>query len=235
MHAVFTPDSLYNGSNQSLVSGRSSFRPGQHDIFVVPENMQKPLCGQSRPHFFRGVATAVTKLFNIVEPDIAVFGKKDYQQWRIISTLVRELDFAIELIGGSIQREEDGLALSSRNKRLSEKARGQATCICRGLSMATGAWQAGLRDSGQISQLVKGQIVDGGGEIDYVDVVDAEHLQPLSNLADRPGVIAVAAWFEGHDGSRVRLIDNVELWDGQQPERNLSLETSASVQVPPTV
>lgn len=218
-----------------MVCGKSHFTPGQHDTYVVPENMQKPLCGKTRPHFFRGVATAVTKLFNIVEPDLAVFGKKDYQQWRIISTLVRDLDFAIEIVGGDIHREDDGLALSSRNKRLSENARSKATCIYQGLTVAMGAFQAGLRESSALCQLVVDHIVAAGGEVDYIDLVDTEYLQPIPKITDRPAVILVAAWFEGVDGSRVRLIDNVELWGAPEPEPMRSLDYRASMNPPPTV
>lgn len=194
-----------------MVAGASSDAAGRHDVFVVPETMQKPLCGKSRPHFFRGVATAVTKLFNIVEPDVAVFGTKDYQQWRIISTLVRDLDYKIKIIPGEIQRETDGLALSSRNKGLTPESRRKATCIFQGLNAAMGAWQAGVLQSAPLCQIVKDHIADGEGEVDYVEVVDAEHLQPIDVLAERPAVIAVAAWFAGHSGVKVRLIDNMEM------------------------
>lgn len=211
IHAVFTPDALYRGSDQSMVTGIGSYTPGQHDTFVVPEHMQTPLCGKSRPHFFRGVATVVTKLFNIVEPDVAVFGKKDYQQWRIISALVRDLDFEIKIVGGDIQREEDGLALSSRNKRLSSEARSKATSINRGLQAAITAWRAGLKDSEGLCGIAKKCIEAASGKVDYVDLVDAHDLQTISAVSDRPAVMAAAAWFEGDDGTRVRLIDNVEL------------------------
>eukprot|EP00892_Ulva_mutabilis_P005836 jgi/Ulvmu1/3624/UM017_0036.1 len=234
-HAVFAPDSLYNGKDSALVSGASSYSPGDHDVFVVPEAMQKPLCGKTRPHFFRGVATAVTKLFNIVEPDSAVFGTKDYQQYRIVTTLVRDLNFDIKIIPVDIQREIDGLAMSSRNTRLTPDSRKQATCILQGLNAAMGAWQAGLLDSGRLCQIVKNHITDGGGEVDYVEAVDAEHLQPMDRLADRDAVIAVAAWFEGREGIRVRLIDNVHLRGVMPTQPKRSLDNRASLQSVPTV
>nr|DAD36990.1 TPA_asm: hypothetical protein HUJ06_007631 [Nelumbo nucifera] len=94
-----------------------------HETWVRVERLEKGMCGKSRPIFFRGVATVVTKLFNIVEPDIAVFGKKDYQQWRIICRMVRDLDFSINVVGSEIVRDADGLAMSSRNVHLSPEER----------------------------------------------------------------------------------------------------------------
>lgn len=92
--------------------GRETAHPDAHETWVTVERLQRPLCGGSRPHFFRGVCTVVTKLFHVVEPDVAVFGRKDYQQWRVISRMVRDLDFAVEVVGMPICREEDGLAMS---------------------------------------------------------------------------------------------------------------------------
>ena len=108
VHAVFQPPALYVGKEDGP----------PHETFVQAETLQAGLCSMTRPHFFRGVATVVTKLFNIVEPDVAVFGKKDYQQWRIIQRLVRDLDFDIDVVGMPLAREEDGIAMSSRNVRL---------------------------------------------------------------------------------------------------------------------
>ena len=116
-----------------------------HDVYVVPEKLQQPLCGASRPHFFRGVATVVTKLFNIVEPDIAVFGRKDFQQLVVIRALVRDLDFGIQVTGGPIAREFDGLASSSRNARLTEQARAAAPVIHRALQRGREMWQVQLQ------------------------------------------------------------------------------------------
>ena len=94
-----------------------------HETYVTVENLQQGLCAITRPHFFRGVATVVAKLFNIVEPDVAVFGKKDYQQWRVIQRMVRDLDFDIDVVGMPLAREPDGLAMSSRNVRLTPENR----------------------------------------------------------------------------------------------------------------
>ncbi|CAN1831567.1 Pantoate--beta-alanine ligase [Linum perenne] len=124
-----------NGDIQKLRSVDAVFHPHNleemgagHETWVRVEKLEKGLCGKSRPVFFRGVATVVSKLFNIVEPDVAVFGKKDYQQWRIIQRMpkfqqVRDLDFGIRIVGCEVMREEDGLAMSSRNVKLSAEDR----------------------------------------------------------------------------------------------------------------
>lgn len=138
---VFRPQNLYDYGNncryrdyeeerearrQKVVSCVEERALG-HETWVRVEKLEKGMCGKSRPVFFRGVATIVTKLFNIVEPDVAVFGKKDYQQWRIIRRMVRDLDFSIEVIGSEIVRDTDGLALSSRNVHLSPDDREKIT------------------------------------------------------------------------------------------------------------
>ncbi|KAL3692498.1 hypothetical protein R1sor_006149 [Riccia sorocarpa] len=123
--AVFNPFDLYVrdqvGKDAELIA--SNAYGNGHETWVRVEKLEKPLCGVSRPTFFRGVATVVTKLFNIVEPDVAVFGKKDYQQFRVLCRMVRDLDFDIEMVGIPVVREQDGLAMSSRNVRLSPEER----------------------------------------------------------------------------------------------------------------
>ncbi|CAM8967445.1 unnamed protein product [Rhodiola kirilowii] len=164
------------------------------------------MCGKSRPVFFRGVATVVAKLFNIVEPDVAVFGKKDYQQWRIIRRMVRDLDFAIEVIGSDIVRESDGLAMSSRNVHLSPEDREKALSINQALLRAkAAAAEQGQRSCQELITSVTRIVSEAGGKVDYAEIVDQESLTAVEEIK-RPVVFCIAAWF-----GKVRLIDNMEI------------------------
>lgn len=176
-----------------------------HETWVRVERLEKGLCGKSRPVFFRGVATIVTKLFNIVEPDVAVFGKKDYQQWRIIRRMVRDLDFSIRVIGSDIMREDDGLAMSSRNVHLSPAERDKALSINRSLSKAKSAAEKGHIKSRELINSVIESVQGAGGRIDYAEIVDQESLEPVEEIKS-PVVFCIAAWF-----GKVRLIDNMEI------------------------
>uniref|UniRef100_A0A1D1XZZ9 Pantoate--beta-alanine ligase n=1 Tax=Anthurium amnicola TaxID=1678845 RepID=A0A1D1XZZ9_9ARAE len=178
---------------------------GGHDTWIRVERLEKGLCGKSRPVFFRGVATVVAKLFNIVEPDFAVFGKKDYQQWRIIRRMVRDLDFAVNVIGSDIVRDADGLAMSSRNVHLSPVEREKALSINRSLSKAKVAAENGEKSCNELKSLVIQSITEAGGRVDYAEIVDQESLV-MVELINRPVVLCVAAWF-----GKVRLIDNIEI------------------------
>lgn len=217
VHAVFNPPDLYirgapgrtavGASGDAAVSCLEAAVGGDgHETWIRVERLEKGLCGSSRPVFFRGVATVVAKLFNIVEPDVAVFGKKDYQQWRLICRMVRDLDFAIEIIGSEIVREADGLAMSSRNVHLSREEREKALSINRSL---VNARTAALNHSNSASEHIKKQIVqtltEAGGQVDYVEIVEQESLVPVETI-DRPVTICVAAFF-----GKVRLIDNIEI------------------------
>nr|CAB3497444.1 unnamed protein product [Digitaria exilis] len=212
--AVFCPPDLYvRGSAGHPVAGASGGAVScledacghAHETWVRVEQLEKGLCGSSRPVFFRGVATVVAKLFNIVEPDIAAFGKKDYQQWRVICRMVRDLDFAIKIIGSEIVREADGLAMSSRNVHLSCEEREKALSISRSLVNARTAALNGNNHSQQIKDQIVQTLEEAGGQVDYVEVVEQESLTPVKRI-DRPAVICVAAWF-----GKVRLIDNIEI------------------------
>ncbi|XP_030547778.1 pantoate--beta-alanine ligase [Rhodamnia argentea] len=176
-----------------------------HETWVRVERLEKGLCGKSRPVFFRGVATVVTKLFNIVEPDVGVFGKKDYQQWRIIRRLVRDLDFSIQVIGSEVMRDHDGLALSSRNVHLSPEEREKALSISRSLSRAKSATEKGEVNCQNLKDSVIQAIQAAGGKIDYAEIVDQESLEAVEEIRS-PVVLCVAAWF-----GKVRLIDNIEI------------------------
>ncbi|PPD79275.1 hypothetical protein GOBAR_DD23799 [Gossypium barbadense] len=176
-----------------------------HETWVRVERLEKGLCGKSRPVFFRGVATIVTKLFHIVEPDVAVFGKKDYQQWRIIQRMVRDLDFAIEIVGSEITRDSDGLALSSRNVHLSPEERQKALSISRSLSKAKAAAKEGQVKCRELKDSAILTITQAGGRIDYAEIVDQENLKSVEEIKG-PVVFCIAAWF-----GKVRLIDNMEI------------------------
>jgi len=199
---VFNPYDLYVRA-EKLRSHNEGDRG--HETWIRVERLEKPLCGKDRPIFFTGVVTVVAKLFNIIEPDVAVFGKKDYQQWRIICRMVRDLDFAVEIVGCPLIREDDGLAMSSRNVRLSAAERQDALSINRSLREVEGAVKSGEVDVVVLEQLVCKAITDAGGKVDYAQIVDIETLQEVETI--RAAVVfAVAARF----GS-VRLLDNIEL------------------------
>ncbi|XP_015575965.1 pantoate--beta-alanine ligase isoform X2 [Ricinus communis] len=142
-----------------------------HETWVRVERLEKGMCGKSRPVFFRGVATIVTKLLNIVEPDFAMFGKKDYQQWRIIQRMVRDLDFSIRIVGSEIMRDSDGLALSSRNVHLSAEDREKALSISRSLLEAKSCAEKGQINCRELRDLVIQAINGAGGKIDYAEVM----------------------------------------------------------------
>ncbi|KAA8550644.1 hypothetical protein F0562_002328 [Nyssa sinensis] len=220
---VFHPHSLYDYGNSGRNGGIGVEREEKerekavvscveekglgHETWVRVERLEKGMCGKSRPVFFRGVATIVTKLFNIVEPDVAVFGKKDYQQWRIIRQMVRDLDFAIKIIGSEIMREDDGLAMSSRNVHLSPEEREKALSINRSLSKAKAKFAAekGQVNCKELRSWVIQEINEAGGRVDYAEIVDQESLEAVEEIKS-PAVFCVAAWF-----GKVRLIDNMEI------------------------
>lgn len=174
-------------------------------ISLEETSLSKVLCGARRPGHFAGVCLVVNKLFNLVQPTDAVFGKKDYQQLAILRRMVRDLDMPITLHGAEIVREEDGLALSSRNALLKPELRAQAPRIRRALLLAKTDYESGT-DPQAVVSLVETSL-SGIPEVhlDYVELVDAETLQPLSDLK-RPALLALAAYF-----GDVRLIDNIEL------------------------
>ncbi|KAE9592089.1 hypothetical protein Lal_00012958 [Lupinus albus] len=208
---VFHPYNLYdygNGSKENFDDGVVSCIENSglgHETWVRVQKLEKGLCGLSRPVFFRGVATIVTKLFNIVEPDVAVFGKKDYQQWRVIQRMVRDLDFSIKVIGSEVVRDSDGLAMSSRNVHLSPEEREKALSINKSLLKAKSAAEDGQVDCEKLRNLVIQCIAEAGGKIDYAEIVDQESLEKVETIKN-PVVFCIAALF-----GKVRLIDNMEI------------------------
>lgn len=175
-----------------------------HSTWVMEEQLSLPLCGKSRPIHFRGVCTVVAKLFNLTQANVAVFGRKDAQQALIIRRMVRDLDMPIEIIVAPLVRDKDNVALSSRNRYLSEEERTGATSISRSLLQAEAELSGGgLAKVEAVKQDVVSLITAGGGVIDYVEALDAETLGEISNQTT--GVLlAVAANF-----GKTRLIDNV--------------------------
>jgi pantoate--beta-alanine ligase len=178
------------------------YRPGAQ-TFVEVRELQKPLCGASRPGHFAGVATVVSKLFHITKPHVAVFGEKDYQQLAIIRRMVRDLDFDVAIESVPIVREADGLALSSRNAYLSPEQRVAALSLSRGLAAAEAAFVAGERDTKALLAAARAPIeAESLARIDYVELRDADELTDIVRV-ERKAVLAIAAFV----GS-TRLIDN---------------------------
>ena len=171
--------------------------------YVEVGQLDAVLCGAKRPGHFRGVATVVSKLFHIVQPDFAFFGKKDYQQYLVIRRMVSDLNLPIEVCAVSIVREEDGLALSSRNVFLTLEQRQAAKVLSQSLNEAETRLRAGERSARELEKQVRERISrQRQGVIDYVEVRDAEDLSEVS-IIERPVLIALAVKF----GS-TRLIDN---------------------------
>lgn len=189
------------------------FAPSVDEMYpVYPPNVQilsgsisKILCGQTRPTHFDGVGLVVSKLFNIVHPDVAVFGKKDYQQLAIIAQLVQELNFEIDIIGGEIVRADDGLALSSRNQYLTEQERAIAPRLAQALQQLAGELQsASVADFDTMIQKTKDKLTHDGFTVDYLQVLN-QQLQPASRH-DKHLVILTACYL-----GKARLLDNLEI------------------------
>ena len=180
--------------------------PEGFETYVEVQQLQKPLCGEFRPSHFQGVATVVLKLFNIVKPDIAIFGEKDYQQLLIIKKMVRDLHLEIEIIGMPIIREEDGLALSSRNAYLSDEQRLQALALSNSLNNIKRMFNDG---ENSISNLIKAgtSILNESSikDIDYLEIRDGNTLEGQQK-AKKGDIVAIAAKV-----GNARLIDNTKL------------------------
>lgn len=170
----------------------------------VPE-LSQGLCGASRPGHFEGVATVVSKLLNMVQPDVAVFGQKDYQQLAVIRAMVRDLNMPIEILGEPTVRAEDGLALSSRNGYLNAEQRAKAPVLYRCLSDMAAAIRAGERDYAGLLEQQRKVIAASGFKLDYLEIRHAVHLRPVTPQ-DHDLVLLVAAYL-----GTTRLIDNLHL------------------------
>ena len=178
-----------------------------HSVFVEETSLSSGICGASRPGHFKGVTTVVAKLFNIVMPDVAVFGQKDAQQCRVIQRMVRDLNINVEIVVGPIVREPDGLAMSSRNRYLSPSGRKKALCLRHSLDLAEKMVQAGERTVSVIQEAVWATLSsEPEANIDYVAFLDHETLTPVL-LIQRPVLLALAVRI-----GATRLIDNTVLY-----------------------
>ena len=186
------------------------FRPQPNEMYFDDRStfaeetvLSERLCGATRPGHFRGVCTVVTKLFQLLTPEAAVFGEKDFQQLAIIRRMVRDLDFPVEIVAGPTVRDADGLALSSRNQYLNAKERAQAPVIRSTLLKAA---QSKEKSARKLLAAVRKQIRTASlARIDYAEIVDADDLQPRLIVEPR-SLLAVAVFF-----GKTRLIDNILL------------------------
>ena len=193
------------------------FAPARKDIYppgfstYVEENdLSRDLCGAARLGHFRGVATVVAKLFNLVQPDLAFFGAKDFQQSRVVIRMVRDLNFPVKIEVMPTVREKDGLALSSRNRSLKGEARRQARCLYRSLVLARKLVGEGKRLTGEIKTAMERVIKDQPlARIDYIEIFDTETLRPQRRV-NRRSVAALAVFVD-----KTRLIDNLSIWPGR--------------------
>ena len=174
-----------------------------HSLWVDEVALSKGLCGGSRAGHFRGVCTVVAKLFNVIQPDLAVFGEKDAQQLRIIERMVRDLNFPVTILRGAIVREADGLAMSSRNKYLSAAERKQALCLRQSLDTVLECFKKGERSVDVLLGVIRKRIqAETAVEIDYIELVDDLSLTQVDTV-NRDTLVALAV-----NVGRTRLIDN---------------------------
>jgi pantoate--beta-alanine ligase len=197
---VFTPKDAEMYPDRSAV-------PTGFSTYVIEENLSQRMEGASRPAHFRGVTTVVAKLFNIVQPDVAVFGQKDFQQAAIIQRMVRDLDFPVRIIVAPTVREADGLAMSSRNKYLEDDLRRQATVLRRAIDMARAAVKKSRKISAAELKANVEKIIESvpDARLDYVEFFDPETLVPVTEVSC--GAQMALAVFVG----KTRLIDNGRL------------------------
>ncbi len=193
------------GTTVLFVPEPSEIYPTGYCTFVDPGPLGEPLCGQFRPGHFRGVATVVAKLFNIVQPDLAFFGQKDLQQTVVIRRMVRDLNLPVDIVVAPTLREADGLALSSRNTYLDADARARALALSKGLFAAQEAFEGGERDADRLLALARKPLTQVD-EVQYLELVDAVFLDAVVGEVRRTSALCVAARV-----GRTRLIDNVLL------------------------
>ncbi len=193
------------GADVVFAPSVSEMYPTPQQIEIVPPPIASELCGEFRPGHFQGVTTVVAKLFNIVQPAVAVFGKKDYQQLFVIRAMVRELNFPLQVIGAETLRADDGLALSSRNGYLSAQDRQEAPRLYRILCNIADQLKSGGRDYAGLEGTARQELESNGWRVDYVSVRDPSTLLPPAGEVNQCVVLG-AAWL-----GTTRLIDNIEV------------------------
>jgi len=179
--------------------------PEPQQVFVTPPEIAKPLEGDFRPGHFQGVCTVVAKLFNLVKPQVAVFGKKDYQQLAVLRAMERQLDFGVEIVGAETVREADGLAMSSRNGYLSKDDRVTAAQLNRELHAIRDSIEGGSRQFDRHTGVARAALEAAGWNVDYVEVRNRVMLG-VPGVHDAQLVVLAAAWL-----GKTRLIDNFEI------------------------
>jgi pantoate--beta-alanine ligase len=202
--------------DRALAAGAGAdlvFSPAAREMYaedfstwVDVEGLISGLCGRSRPGHFRGVCTVVTKLLNICQPDRAYFGEKDAQQLAVVTRMVRDLDMRVAIVACPTVREPDGLALSSRNTRLTAEHRAQAPVLHKALGAARHLVTQGERDAARLEAAIRAVLAEApAGRVEYVEIVDSDDLAPVATLTGKT-LIALAVRF-----GDVRLIDNLRV------------------------
>ncbi len=192
------------GADAVFVPDADDMYDPEHSVYVDEKDISQGLCGASRPGHFRGVLTVVAKLFNIVDPDVAIFGEKDIQQLRLIQKMARDLNFPVKILAGKTVREDDGLAFSSRNRYLSDAERNKALSLHEALEAARSMIESGERDSARILTKMN-DIIKSDTDVrpDYFECVDYHTLRRVNVISGKT-VVACAVRV-----GATRLIDNV--------------------------
>jgi len=179
--------------------------PEGYKTWIEVDELSAVLCGKTRPTHFRGVATVVAKLMNIVEADLMFMGEKDYQQIVVLERLIADLNFHTRIVRCPIVREQDGLAMSSRNRYLSDDERDRALCLQQALQMGRTAFENGMTNPARVRNIMAEHVHNCGGEVDYFECVDPDTLQGVPEL--QSGTRMLGAVYIG----KTRLIDNIAL------------------------
>jgi len=218
----FAPDEDFESYPRDLTQDQSALESLGVDILFLPDNsiiysdnfstyveenaLSKGLESISRPHFFKGVLTVVLKLFNIINPESVFFGKKDYQQFRLVEKMVEDLNLDITVVGGETIREKSGLAMSSRNKAFSKQEIQSLEIIYQSLKMAKDRVLLGEKDALIVKNLIKETLLTLSGlKIDYIEITDIKNLSAVETI-NQSVLISLAVYFKN-----VRLIDNIEV------------------------